>query len=494
MWKIISGDQEYCRGLERLCSPTTHLIGAGSEDEDEYEDPNMDSAEGDPVFGFSGAPRMRPNYDKGSTGEFFETDRLARLIDSGDRDAVRCFVLETNLDLVHILDRDGLAPLHRAVQGGFVDLVSFLLEINCDPNLPSRDGDRAIHFAARSENIQIISILQAANADVNAVSHRGVTPLNYAILAGSIPAINLLLDEGALLNMPGAEVLDKDGWERVHVVDAGRMRNHWKQPLTLAVEMGLADITSCLMRCAGTLINTPCAHGLTLLMTSVVLGNEAVADVLLRNNADIWRINHRDKRNVLHYNAMQGSTSMFQMIKDWYLKTEPPKLPPEVPKKETIPSTPKRCVRINTPTSEPMSPGVPLGDSEFTDSCCEANGEALLDDSSESTEIVIKPRDSWYGPADPKQLLAVFLSMPDCMGRTPLHYAVLKANYDLVTMLLSEGANSKARDLPRPERGCLGATPAEYVQQLQLHGTPNERAKFYKVWLALRDGGAIGDK
>ena len=147
--------------------------------------------------------------------------------------------------------------------------------------------------------------------------------------------------------------------------------------------------------------------------------------------------------------------------------------------------------RINTPTSEPMSPGVQLDDSDFGGSCCDTIEESL-----ESTsDIIIKPRDVWFGPADPKQLLAVFLSMPDCMGRTPLHYAVLKANYDLVTMLLTEGANAKARDLPRPERGCLGATPAEYVQQLQgLHGTPAERAKFYKVWLALRDGGAIGDK
>eukprot|EP01061_Rhynchopus_euleeides_P006834 TRINITY_DN15842_c0_g1_i2.p1 TRINITY_DN15842_c0_g1~~TRINITY_DN15842_c0_g1_i2.p1 ORF type:complete len:608 (+),score=127.91 TRINITY_DN15842_c0_g1_i2:181-2004(+) len=314
LWKMYVGDLAYCRELERLCSPTSHLISANRESVGPHGSNQF--ADGPPlpstVNSTAPATRIRPNYAKGDRGEFFETDRLAALIDSGDHEEVKRFVLETNLDLVHILDRDGLGPLHRAVQGGCDDLVAFLLEINCDPNIPARDGDRAIHFAARTGNIKIIEHLKEANADVNAVSHRGITPLSYAVLSRSPSAISFLLDRGALPGIPDQEA-GGDSWEKVHITDAGRMKNYWKQPLTLAVELGLANVVPLLAKHAD--LNATCTHGLTCLMNAVALGHKGVAEALLNSGADIWRMSSRQKRNVLHYNAMHGSRSMFETLK-----------------------------------------------------------------------------------------------------------------------------------------------------------------------------------
>ena len=325
LMKLYSGDLTYCRNLERLCSPTSHLISANREsilDDDSAgvtedkprifcyataspvirianparapDDSNMGSVVGasssyisvgaggvSAGVGMGGVPyvpRMRPNYAKGDRGEFFETDRLASLIDSGDHEEVKRYVLETNLDLVHVLDRDGLAPLHRAVQGGCDDLVAFLLEINCDPNIPAKDGDRAIHFAARLGDVVIIELLADANADVNAVSHRGVTPLGYAVLSRSLSAITLLLERGALASIPDEEGCSGD-WEKVHIHDAGRLKNYWKRPLTLAVEIGHQQIVHEIASRIEP--NTSCIHGFTPLMLAVAMGHKGVVQELL---------------------------------------------------------------------------------------------------------------------------------------------------------------------------------------------------------------------
>ena len=63
------------------------------------------------------------------------------------------------------------------------------------------------------------------------------------------------------------------------------------------------------------------------------------------------------------------------------------------------------------------------------------------------------PQLLWTGPADPKQLLAVFLSMPDSTGRTPLHYAVLRRHLDLAAMLAAQGSNPNVRDVRLPDKG-----------------------------------------
>ena len=332
LWKVHTGDLEYCRELERLCSPTSHLIShTQDEEEQQINDPHTEGSLPPTDSPGQQAPRMRPNYSKGNRGEFFETDRLTALISSGDNSEVKSFILETNLNLIHILDREGFAPLHRAVLAGSEDLVNFLLEMNCDPNFPSREGDRAIHFAARQGEMGIVSLLHGANADINAVSHRGITPLHYAVLSSSSEAVRTFLDRGAMPTIPHQEA-SSESWEKVHILDAGRMKNYWKRPLTLAVELGLSSAVSLMVHAQPASLDYSCAHSLTYLMMSIALGHKSVAEALLnvcylcfvhftfythtpQAGADVWKICNRRKRNVLHYNAMQGSRTIFQLLK-----------------------------------------------------------------------------------------------------------------------------------------------------------------------------------
>eukprot|EP00755_Sulcionema_specki_P033477 Sspe_Gene.100831::Locus_75480_Transcript_1_1_Confidence_1.000_Length_1111::g.100831::m.100831 len=80
LWKTYTNDEEYIQKLEQLCSPETALMGASEEPEP------SSGAEGGVNEDTTAAPPRRmmvlPNYERSTTGDFFETDRLAGLIDN----------------------------------------------------------------------------------------------------------------------------------------------------------------------------------------------------------------------------------------------------------------------------------------------------------------------------------------------------------------------------------------------------------------------------
>eukprot|EP00026_Physarum_polycephalum_P012148 Phypoly_transcript_12424.p1 GENE.Phypoly_transcript_12424~~Phypoly_transcript_12424.p1 ORF type:complete len:363 (-),score=42.52 Phypoly_transcript_12424:6-1094(-) len=73
-------------------------------------------------------------------------------------------------------------PLHSAVSGGFLDVVTTLLENGADPNYNLRDdvGESPLHVAALMGRLPIVEVLLKFRANVNSLDCFGATPVDYA--------------------------------------------------------------------------------------------------------------------------------------------------------------------------------------------------------------------------------------------------------------------------------------------------------------------------
>jgi ankyrin repeat protein len=103
-----------------------------------------------------------------------------------------------------------LTPLQYAVKNQNIDLVSFLLHNNADPNLASEYHDKTpLQMAVTLESERIVQLLLNSGAMVNAPPHGvgGRTALQAAAEAGNLAFTDLLCDHGATVNAAGAHKL-----------------------------------------------------------------------------------------------------------------------------------------------------------------------------------------------------------------------------------------------------------------------------------------------
>jgi ankyrin repeat protein len=98
--------------------------------------------------------------------------------------------------------------LALACRKGFVEIVSFLLEMGMDPNAPGFYGkdsahtglERPLHWAASFGQINVVQLLLDRGADVEG-GLSGLTPLQSAARAGQRSVFELLLARGARPNL-----------------------------------------------------------------------------------------------------------------------------------------------------------------------------------------------------------------------------------------------------------------------------------------------------
>jgi hypothetical protein len=79
---------------------------------------------------------------------------------------------------VNVLDKRGVGHLHRASQGGRLDIVRLLLEYNGDINLPDTiDGDTPLGWASTAGELAISRLLLLRGADLHFQNTLGISPL-----------------------------------------------------------------------------------------------------------------------------------------------------------------------------------------------------------------------------------------------------------------------------------------------------------------------------
>ncbi len=77
-------------------------------------------------------------------------------------------------------DEDGLTPLMRAADRGYLEVVDALLDASADLELKDEDGSTALHYAAICGHAVIAGVLILAGADLEAKDGDGATPLELA--------------------------------------------------------------------------------------------------------------------------------------------------------------------------------------------------------------------------------------------------------------------------------------------------------------------------
>ena len=166
------------------------------------------------------AGSYRTEYDGsggGSGRSGTNTTHLADLhgaVERGEVDAVS-ELLNTGAD-VGMLDSDGRSPLLLATQGGYLPVVTLLLECgaadaSCIPPSGPNGMCSLIKTAARKEYIGILRALILHGADVHATDAGGSTALQHAAMLGKTGSIDVLVEFGAEVDSA-----DLDGCTALH--------------------------------------------------------------------------------------------------------------------------------------------------------------------------------------------------------------------------------------------------------------------------------------
>eukprot|EP01062_Namystynia_karyoxenos_P030279 TRINITY_DN22633_c0_g1_i1.p1 TRINITY_DN22633_c0_g1~~TRINITY_DN22633_c0_g1_i1.p1 ORF type:complete len:813 (+),score=171.60 TRINITY_DN22633_c0_g1_i1:122-2560(+) len=436
-------DIEYLRVLHRRLQVNAPLFSS----DERGEQGGGASPPGSPIF-FSGADGV------------FEVERLAQFVEAGDPDQVKRWLLRTNISAVNALDKEGLTPLHRAVRACNRAVSELLLDFEANPDAAAADGSSPVHIAARRGSCDLIYLLHECGANVNAATPSGVTPLHAAIEYRQMGAISTLLRLGGDARAAGVEgELHPDSewdiwsWEDVHVGDRGWMRAHRKSPFVLACELGYREIVSVLLETTELLdsgaADAPCAHGITPLQLCAALGHVHLVQYLLQlgePRVDISRVNRRDGRNVFHYAAITGQAdTLGEVLAYWQERLSPP---PAHHRRSRVLSGGRRERRRPTAPAalHPQQQGGLQSASLLSPG--DAQSGAGLSSATQSCDSLQQSCDEVPDEAalHARQVLAAALNARDCLGRTPLLYAVLGGHVQVARDLIREGVDVSTRD------------------------------------------------
>ena len=130
------------------------------------------------------------------------TTPLTQASELGDLDSVRILVEQG----VNINEKEKgkkyRTPLIAATEGGYEEVVQYLLIHHADPNLQDMNGDTALMWAVRQgdKNQKLVALLLNAGSSVNISNHLGSTALDYAKAAILNRQIRFELDKASRTN------------------------------------------------------------------------------------------------------------------------------------------------------------------------------------------------------------------------------------------------------------------------------------------------------
>lgn len=161
--------------------------------------------------------------------------------------------------------------LHLAAEGGYREMVEFLLTQGAEINARDKDGDTPLHVAAFEGHLEVVELLIAQGADVNARDKFGYTPLRDPIISGHQKIVELLIAKGAEVDTPD-EINTPDNKGNTllhHAAGSGRKE---------LVELLLAK---------GAEVNTRNQEGETPLLMATVSNDREVIELLVSHGAEV---------------------------------------------------------------------------------------------------------------------------------------------------------------------------------------------------------------
>ena len=161
---------------------------------------------------------------------------------------------------------DGGHPLIRAVNMGWLKVVTYLLDHGASINVSQGDGQNAFHAAVNNGNKAMVELLRARGADLNARDGTGDTALHSAAEKGYLAVAEILIQHGANLEARNSK------------------QNGEQTPLHRAATRGNAAMAALLMA-KGADVNARDAKGVTAIGRAVQSAQLGVLNKLLAAGA-----------------------------------------------------------------------------------------------------------------------------------------------------------------------------------------------------------------
>jgi ankyrin repeat protein len=106
---------------------------------------------------------------------------------------------------IDVADSKGWTALHYAAEGGQLEVVKWLIEMNANVNAAENDGGTALHLAAARGHKTVVMELLNRQANIDVTDKLQRTALHYAAKGGHKEVGQILVDRGA-------KVDEADGW------------------------------------------------------------------------------------------------------------------------------------------------------------------------------------------------------------------------------------------------------------------------------------------
>jgi ankyrin repeat protein len=188
-------------------------------------------------------------------------------------------------------NRYGATPLSEAAVTGNTQVIARLLEAGADVESPNADGQTALMVVARSSNVAAAKLLLDRGADVNAVEKwRNQTALMWAAAQSQPEMMQLLIRRGAKVNARS----DVNNWERQMSAEP---RAHFRPPggmtaLLFAARQGCVECARVLVKAKADL-DMADPEDVTAMLLSIMNLHFDFARVLVEAGANVnkwdWR-------------------------------------------------------------------------------------------------------------------------------------------------------------------------------------------------------------
>jgi 7,8-dihydropterin-6-yl-methyl-4-(beta-D-ribofuranosyl)aminobenzene 5'-phosphate synthase len=259
----------------------------------------------------------------GMVGSFCLAEDIHKSAKEGDLAKVKALI-EENPALANAKNQDQETPLHRAVSGGHLDIVEFLIAAGADVNAQDNQQRTPLHLACYDGRRDIVEKLISHGANLEAKFANGTTPLFWTVPGGHTEMFELLVKKGADINVTvdnGANLLhsvamygQKD-MAKILIekgADVNRTSDDGTAPINYAAARGHKEVLELLID-KGADVNAADDRGYTPLRISVLLGQKEIVETLLARGADPNQRND-DRTTPLHDAASEGRTEPAELL------------------------------------------------------------------------------------------------------------------------------------------------------------------------------------
>jgi ankyrin len=337
-------------------------------------------------------------------------------------------------------------PLIRASMDGDMAKVQELLASGANLDTVDEEGYTSLHYASVIGHVDIVRLLIAKGANPDTTNIHGVTPLHHASFSGNTVIAQLLIEKGADVNVA-------DLW-----ID--------NTPLHAASEKGHVDMARLLIE-KGADVNAVNSARKTPLINASEKGHVDIVRLLIAKGADPGAANEYGI-TPLHWASAGGHVDIVRLL---IAKGADPSAA------NMGDVTPLHWARCPWRRTDPMAVvSVLLAAGAVPRKGVPALHHRII------VAVAAKPF-----ALRPGESSATALCERDMYGRTALHYAALKENYDAWTTL--KYAMDKA-DVDTSVKDNGGMTPSNYMVSGVLYLLTSKLTLYFcRNW---QDGGVTG--